>query len=102
MSTTSDPTATTAPDAGDITRVPGHLFTAAGKWKYDVDLDYTGLDLTHWDTAALAEQALAAATRNGTSRVTISALGDNWRLVVISPPGPYSFPIMAGSRAARA
>jgi hypothetical protein len=102
MTTTSDPVDTAAPGAQDITSVPGHLFTAAGKWKYDVSLDYTGLDLNHWNTATLAEQALASATRNGTSGVKITALGDTWRLVVINPPGPYSYPIMAGMPAARA
>jgi len=101
MNTTSH-SETAAHNTPDIAHTPGHLFTAAGKWKYDVSLDYSGLDLNHWDTAALAEQALAAATRNGTSGVTISALGNAWRLVVIAPPGPYSYPIMAGSPAARA
>jgi hypothetical protein len=105
MSTTTTPAAAAA-DAGenavDITRVPAHLFTSAGKWKYDVTLDYTGLDLDHWNLGELAEQALANATANHTSGVVISELGDHWRLVVINPPGPFSHPIMAGSPAARA
>jgi hypothetical protein len=106
MSTTTTPVAVAA-DAGenavDITRVPAHLFKPSGKWEYDVTLDYTGLDLDHWNLGELAQQALANATANGTSGVIISDLGDYWTLVVIRPPGPYSFPVMVhGSRTARA
>lgn len=92
----------TGDGAVDLTKIPAHLFTPGGKWKYDVTLDYTGLDLDHWNLHALAEQALANATANHTSGVTISELGDYWRLVVINPPGHFSHPIMAGSPAARA
>jgi hypothetical protein len=46
MSTTST-TETGAPNTPDIANIPGHLFTAAGKWKYDVSLDYSDLDLNH-------------------------------------------------------
>jgi hypothetical protein len=105
MSTTTTPAAPAAisgEGAVDITRVPAHLFNPGGKWKYDVTLDYTGLDLDHWNLGELAEQALANATANHTSGVIISELGDYWRLVVINPPGPFSHPIMAGSPAARA
>ena len=99
MTTTTHPTDSADHAALDITCVPAQLFTPAGKWKYDVSLDYTGLDLDHWDLGTLAEQALAAATANGTSGVTIGALGDYWTLVVVSPPGPFSHPIMVGPNA---
>jgi hypothetical protein len=104
MSTTTSAPAptTTGEDAVDLAKVPAHLFNPGGKWKYDVTLDYTGLDLNHWNLHELAEQALANATANGTSGVIISELGDYWQLVVINPPGPFSHPIMAGSPAARA
>jgi hypothetical protein len=106
MSTTTPPAApaaATGDGSVDITRVPAHLFKPSGKWEYDVTLDYTGLDLDHWNLGELAQQALANATANGTSGVIISDLGDYWTLVVIRPPGPYSFPVMVhGSRTARA
>ena len=88
-------TATATPerpgDAG-LDKIEAHLFTRYGKWKYEVRLDYTGLDITDWDQWALARQALAQATANGTSGVIISDLGDQWNLVVIN--GPAGFPMM--------
>ena len=104
MSTTT-PAGTPSDTAGgvDPAKVPAHLFTPSGKWEYDVSLDYTGLNLDHWDRAALAEQALANATANHTSGVIISDLGDYWTLVVTNPPGPYGYPLMIhGSAGARA
>jgi hypothetical protein len=81
---------TTSPT--DLTNVEGHLFTPYGKWKYEVRLDYTGLDISDWDHWALARQALAQATANGTSGVTIADLTDYWSLVITD--GPAGFPIM--------
>jgi hypothetical protein len=84
----------TAGDAVDLTKVPAHLFNPGGKWKCEVTLDFTGLDLDHWDLWDLAQQALAQATANHTSGVIISELGDYWTLVVIDPPGPFCHPIL--------
>jgi hypothetical protein len=94
MTPTTHPGESAADGALDITSVPAHLFNPAGKWQYEVTLDYTALDVDHWDLHALAQQALAAATANGTSGVTISTLGDYFTLVVINPPGRFSHPIM--------
>jgi hypothetical protein len=82
--------ATTSP--ADFANVEGHLFTPYGKWKYEVRLDYTGLDMSHWDQWALARQALAQTTANGTSGVIIADLKDYWSLVITD--GPAGFPIM--------
>jgi hypothetical protein len=95
MSTTTPAAAPTGTaGAVDLTKVPAHLFNPGGKWKYDVTLDYTGLDVDHWNLGDLAQHVLANATANGTSGVTISALEDYWTLVVIDPPGRYSHPVM--------
>jgi hypothetical protein len=94
------------PDPGrDWSRVEGHLFKPGGKWKYRVFLDYTGERKPpessgysepgvgphgwHFDGAEMAKRALARATANGTSEVTISTLGTYWHLFVPHPPQGY-------------
>jgi hypothetical protein len=85
------------PDPGrDWSRVEGHLFKPSGKWGYQVWLDYTGerrLGVSgegphgwHFDGHEMAKRALHRATTNGTSGVTISALGSYWHLFVPHPP----------------
>jgi hypothetical protein len=77
------------------------LFNERGKWKYDVQLDYTNHNpglWEHWDLWLSAERALAAATDAGTSGVAIRSLSDanhvGWLLVVPEPWGKNSHPIM--------
>ena len=91
------------PDPGrDWSRVEAHLFKPTGKWMYRIWLDYstlrsaphaTGCGPSGWYFAggAMAEQALAIATDNGTSGVTIRELGTYWHLFVPHPP--QGFPI---------
>lgn len=89
------------PEPGrDWSRVRAFLFNPNGKFKYQVWLDYTGERVTvdpiyapgvgphgwHWDGHEMAKRALHRATTNGTSEVTISALGAYWHLFVPDPP----------------
>lgn len=89
----------------DWSQVPANLFTPTGKWKYEVMLDYSGMvvrdpvegyklgpdpETGRWlDPARAAQLALAQATRNGTSGVTISNLNGYWTLVVFEPPNGW-------------
>jgi hypothetical protein len=88
------------PDPGrDWSRVEAHLFNPNGKWKYQAWLDYTGERHRgvpgegpagwHFDGTAMAKRALARATGNGTSEVTIYDLGEYWHLFVPHPPQGY-------------
>lgn len=89
------------PDPGrDWSRVEGHLFSATGKWKYRVWLDYSSLrgkpnepgygpSGWHFAGAAMAERALEIATLNDRSGVSISKLGTYWHLFVPHPPQGY-------------
>jgi hypothetical protein len=88
------------PDPGrDWSRVEAHLFNPNGKWKYQAWLDYTGERHRgvpgegpagwHFDGATMAKRALARATGNGTSEVTIYDLGEYWHLFVPHPPQGY-------------
>jgi hypothetical protein len=85
------------PDPGrDWSRVEGHLFKPGGKWMYQVWLDYTGERHRgvpgegpagwHYDGHEMAKRALARATGNGTSEVSIYDLGTYWHLFVPNPP----------------
>ncbi len=76
----------------NLASVEAHLFKPSGKWGYEARLDYTGLDTDHYDQHSLALQALAQATANGTSGVTLADLANYWTLVVID--GPAGYPIM--------
>lgn len=78
--------------------VQGLLFTPSGKWKYEVVLDYTGLDFEDWNLWSNAEKALKQATEKNISGVTISELGDYWILVVPEPWGKNSHPISVNLR----
>lgn len=74
--------------------VEGNLFTDTGKWKYEVQLDYTGSDYESWDLWTEARVALRRASAAGTSGVTLHEIPSGWHLVVLEPFGKFSHPIM--------
>lgn len=91
----------------------GHLFKPSGKWKYDVELDYSLAGLVddggsirresdgRWvDPGEAAQLALAASTDAGISGVTIRELGHYWTLVVIDPPNGYPILVLPPQRVA--
>lgn len=85
----------------DWSKVRAHLHKPSGKWMYQVWLDYTGERWVHggkgpegpagwhFDGSEMAKRALARATDNGTSEVSIRELGDHWHLFVPDPPQGY-------------
>ncbi len=78
--------------------VPAELFNERGKWKYSVKLDYSGITLapsgsTYQDPHHVARSALMAATRAGTSGVSMEEIPAGWTLFVAAPPNGW--PIMA-------
>lgn len=88
------------PEPGrDWTRVEAAVFTANGKFKYQVFLDYTGERHRglpgegpsgwHHDGHMMARRALARATLHGTSEVTFDSLPEGWTLFVADPPQGY-------------
>lgn len=86
--------------------VEGHLFKPSGKWKYEVQLDYSGIydkegnvcvpGRRYIDPAEAALMALKQATAKGLSGVSLEKPGD-YHLVVINPP--TGFPAMVVSSA---
>ncbi|WP_277212318.1 hypothetical protein [Isoptericola croceus] len=86
------PTAGTCEPEVDPAAVPGHLFTASGKWKYEVSLDYRHVTAPRYEVAAQAAQALAAATDARTSGVALREIPEGWSLVVFDAPA--GFPVM--------
>jgi hypothetical protein len=90
----------------DWSKVKAHLFKPGGKWMYQVFLDYTGerhLGVPgegpagwHWDGHEMAKRALARATDNGTSGVSIRELGEYWHLFVPDPPQGFPMWVQPG------
>lgn len=78
----------------DPRHVEGNVFGETGKWKYTVQLDYTGGDWDNWDLWSEARAALARATRRRISGVSLVAIPSGWTLVVLEPYGRNSHPIM--------
>lgn len=82
----------------NVDHVQGFLFNPNGKYKYEVLLDYTGLDYNHWDLWENAEKALRQATEKGISGVVYQELGDYWVLFVPEPWGKFPHPISVNLR----